>query len=83
MLIFSSQIWPWLLVYFIYLIFLVSLLVYFMIILTKVWLQVIIFLIMSPLLLIVFTSWLLIANCYNKLQRSAKARSVRSFLFPT
>ena len=47
-----------------------------MIILSNVWLQVIIFLIVAPLILIVSACWLLIFNCYNKIQKSDKMRSV-------
>ena len=57
-----------------YLIFLVSLLVYFLIILSNVWIQVILFLVMAPLILIISIVWLLIFNCYNKIQRSDKIR---------
>ena len=78
-----SQIWPWLLVHFIYLIFLVSLLVYLLIILTNVWLQVILFLVMAPLLIILLTSWLLLLHCSNTIREGDKARSLVGPSIPT
>ena len=80
---YSSQIWPWLLVHFIYLIFLVSLLVYLLIILTNVWLQVILFLVLAPVIIILLTSWLLLLSCSNSLQRGDKARSLAGLAPPS
>ena len=80
---YSSQIWPWLLVHFIYLIFLVSLLVYLLIILTNVWLQVILFLVLAPVIIILLTSWLLLLSCSNSLQQGDKARSLAGLAPPS